>query len=303
MAAATRASLVTCDGLLGVDVEVRDLTEGRQFYELLFGGLSGKWDADERSVRFVCREQTVRLVAVPEPRLFPDGGRHQAYRLPPEHLDAAIERLTAAGSGVDWWREDHPDEREIAAYTADPSGNRIQLVPTSENDRLVDHVMLEVHDLELAEVFWTRVLGGVIDYIHGRRSQDYLEAIAWGEGNDPCAPWIRLLPGAGIGNPEWAQRRAAHPNQQLYLRFGADCLGLVLAPRHRQEPPEEQVVGTPRVVLRAPGRASEVAAALDRRDVDLRPEDRLRIPWARDGAAIALRDPSGNFVVVACAGS
>ncbi len=303
MTATIRSSLITCDALLGADVEVRDVAEARPFYELLFASLPGQWDADEQSARFVCRGQTIRLIAVPKPSVYPDSGRHHAYRLGREQLDAAVDRLTAAGRAVDWWREDHPDEREVTAYVQDPSGNRIQLVPAINEDCLLDHLMVEVHDLELAEVFWVRVLGGAIDYYHGRRSRDYLESIAWGEGRDPCAPWTRLMPGAGIGNPERAQRRAAHPNQQLYLRLGAGRLGLVLSPRHRQEPPEEQIAGTPRVTFHTPARASEVVSALERRDVDLRPEDRLRIPWVQDGNEVSLRDPSGNFVLVACAGS
>ncbi len=301
-AAAARASLLTCDALLGADVEVRDLAEAQRFHELLFTGVSGRWGADDGSAWFSAGGQTVRLVAVAEPRVFPDGGQHLAYRLPREHVEAVVQRLTEAGHTVEWWREDHPAEHEAMAYTQDPSGNRVQLVPAAEPEQPLDHVMLEVHDLELAEGFWTRVLGGVIDYCHGRRSRDYTEAVAWGEGTDPCAPWTRLWPGAGIGNPGRAQRRSAHPNQQLFLRFGPDRVGFVLAPRHRQEVPEELISGTPRIVLRSAAPASEVIETLIARAVDLRPEERLRIPWLRTGATVSLRDPGGNFVAVQCAG-
>jgi catechol 2,3-dioxygenase-like lactoylglutathione lyase family enzyme len=302
MTAATgRASLLTCDALIGAEIPVRDHAEARPFYELLFAALPGRWQGDNDADRFAWGGQTLRFVAVAEPRVFPDGGQHLAYRIPRERLDEVIQRLSDAGHSIDWWREDHPSERTLGAYVQDPSGNRVQLVPGDPDGPLIDHVVIETHDLELAEVFWTRVLGGTIDYYHGRRSRDYTEAVAWGEGRDPCAPWTRLWPGAGLGRPQPAQRRAAHPNQQLFLRFGADRVGLVLAPRHRQEPPEEQVSGTPAVVLRTPQSVREAVAALERRDVDLRPEERLRIRWEASGNTIALRDPGGNFVRVECA--
>jgi catechol 2,3-dioxygenase-like lactoylglutathione lyase family enzyme len=301
--------MLKCDALAGAVVEVRDLNRTAEFYDLLYATrrripASSLSSPGSASVGYVWREQMVRFVQVENPRIADDGGQHIAHRISAEHFSETTDGLSAAGHAVDWWHEDHPSERTLTAYVLDPSGNRVQLVPGDSEAPLLDHVVIETHDLELAEVFWTRVLGGTIDYYHGRRSRDYSEAVAWGEGSDRCAPWTRLWPGKGVVSAQREpQRRSAHPNQQLFVRFGADRVGLVLAPLHRQEPREEQVTGTPTVVLRTPQTVDQAVAALERRAVDLRPEERLRIPWVQNAASISLRDPAGNFVEVQCARS
>lgn len=296
----TQTSMLGCDAMIGVILEVRDLDAAQRFFQIALSGLRGQWEMDYASATFRCDYQAVSLARTADPRVFNDSGQHLGVRLPASERDRILNDLRAAGYPVDWWREDHPAERgpTPSPYVRDPTGNRCQLIAGAP--RLIDHFMIETHDLEAAEVFWTRVVGGSIDYYHGRRSRDYTEALAWGDGSDPCAPWTRLWPGTGVVSSQRAHHRAPHPNQQLFLNLGSERLGIALAPRHRQEPPEEQVIGTPRIVLRTPLRASEAVDALTRRNVSLHPEERLRIPWTRVGTSLYLRDPAGNFVEVRC---
>jgi catechol 2,3-dioxygenase-like lactoylglutathione lyase family enzyme len=222
--------------------------------------------------------------------------------VPADSLDPIALELSHLGSSVDWWREDHPAERRVSAYLLDPDGNRVQLVPSSAEDLarhgFLDHVGVVVHDLESTEVFYEKVLGGRVDYYHGRRAQDYQEALAWEEGADPCAPWTRLWPGAGLSTDPRHKARAPHPNQQVFLRFGESRLTIVLDGKHRQEPPEEQAIGTPRIVFRSPLRAATIGERLASPPFPLSPEDRLPLVFQVDGAVIYLRDPGGNFVQV-----
>jgi catechol 2,3-dioxygenase-like lactoylglutathione lyase family enzyme len=200
------------------------------------------------------------------------------------------------------WHEDPPGEREVMPYTSDPAGNRLQLVPVSQTGgRLIDHVAVEVHDIETAEVFYQVALGGRVAYYHGRSVQHYLEARAWGEGIDPCAPWTRLWPGHGLSTNPRSRAKHSHPTQQAFYDFGGCSLGVILANHHRQEPPEPQIRGTPRTVFAAPRSASETAAALDARDVSLDPEGRIDLRHEREGDRLFLRDPGGNFVELVCA--
>ncbi len=46
-----------------------------------------------------------------------------------------------------------------------------------------------------------------------------------------------------------ARTRCRGPNVQLFVRAGDAVLGIYLADTHFQEPPEEDIVGLPRVAL------------------------------------------------------
>ena len=45
------------------------------------------------------------------------------------------------------------------------------------------------------------------------------------------------------------KRRIPRPNTHFFLRVGDGVLGIYLATQHRQEPPEKQIVGAPRIGL------------------------------------------------------
>lgn len=296
----SRQSVMACRAVAGAFIEVADLEATRTFYGAIFADRAGDWLEEGDRLAFRSPEQTLTFVRRSEPRSLPETGQHQAYRVRSERLEQLVQQLMAAGRSVDRWREDHPSERALAPYVQDPSGNRVQLVGHADPARPLDHVGIEVHDLETAEVFYVKVLGGIVDYYHGRRVHDYVQAAAWGEGSDPCAPWTRLWPGPGLSTNPRHKARASHPNQQAFVRFGDTVVALILASKHRQEPPEELVRGTPRLVLRTDDRVSDVPPALARPPVSLRPEERLRLSFEQEGESIFLRDPAGNFVEVIC---
>jgi predicted enzyme related to lactoylglutathione lyase len=284
--AGARARFTSPDAMLGWVVEVRDLTATRAFYEQVFRQAGGRWVAAGRGrLAYRCGAERVEFGARARPRTLPETGQHQAYRVPADDVPRLVSDLAAAGYAAALWREDRPAERAPTAYLSDPSGNRVQLVAADADAGLVDHATLEVHDLELAETFYVRALGGTVDYYHGWTMEDYAEARAWGEGRDPCAPWTRRT-----DVQYWNKRQIPRPNMQLFVRFGSGVLGLVLAREHRQEPPEESLRGTPRVVLGSPGAAADARAALAARDV----------PSEVVGRSVFLRDPGGNYVELEC---
>lgn len=271
--------------LAGLVVEVHDLAAARAFYEPVFGG-AGEWQAGPSQLAFQAGRQRIDFVARAKPRSLSHTGQHQAYAVPANRLPGLSAELEAAGHTVERWHEDHPDEHEVSVYLLDPSGNRVQLVPERGDGLLLSHAAVEVHDLELAEIFYVSFLGGRVDYCHGWAMDDYAEAFAWGDGSDPCAPWTRRY-----DVRYWDKVRIARPNMQLFVRFGPTLLAIILATEHRQEPPPEQHSGTPRIVLAVDQPAEQAGAELSR----------LGVAFDRAGSSLFVRDLSGNFAELACA--
>jgi catechol 2,3-dioxygenase-like lactoylglutathione lyase family enzyme len=305
-ASVKRASLVGAASISGVVLLMTDAVATRAFYEPILRDAAGAWAEEHGTLRYSSSAGEISFMADHEHRTLSGNGAHQAYQVHADRLTALVDELAVAGHPAEWWREDHPREREVTAYLEDPCGNRVQFVPTSEPPAprlFIDHIALEVHDLESAEVFYTSVLGGSVDYYHGRRARDYEAAQAWGEGNDPCAPWTRLWPGAGLSTDPHHRSHRPHPNQQAFVRFGETRVALILAREHRQEPAEDQAVGIPRLVFTTSRQAQAVIADLVARPVSLTPEDRMALPFRVEGQRIYLRDPAGNSVEVRCATS
>lgn len=298
----SRPTIITCDTISGAALEVGDLTAARAFYDAIFRDSGGAWDERPGALAYRCAEQRIEFVAASQPQTLPDSAQHQAYSVRRSRLEALVHELTSAGFAANWWHEDHPAEREAAAYFQDPSWNRVQLVAADSPGPLLQHFAFEVHDLEPVDVYYLAVLGGTIDYYHGRTMYDYEEAKAWGEGRDPqAAPWTRFFPGrSSIAEHMRQGEKNSHPAQQLFIRFGSTVLCLILGTVHRQEPPEEQVVGTPRLAFRTSASADEVVARLQRPTVSLEPEGRIRIRFERTGKTIYLRDPAGHFAQLDC---
>jgi hypothetical protein len=94
------------------------------------------------------------------------------------------------------------------------------------------------------------------------------------------------------------KRRLPRPNTHFFVRLGDQVLGIYLATEHRQEPPEEQVVGTPRVGFRAGRRVIDQTAqllALTRTPFQGPVEHAEPAPIA---ASLYVRDPGGNFLEI-----
>jgi catechol-2,3-dioxygenase len=285
-----RAAAGLISGYAGLVLEVSDADRAARFYSELLG-LAPDGDATE-GPRLRVGSDSLVLCQRSEPRVLPDSGTHYALRLP--DVESTAGRLASAGIKVHDYHEDRPAERDQNRYLSDPDGNRLQLVAGFPAG--IDHVAVETHDLEWSEIYYTHVLGGVVETRVGWRMDDYANARAWGEGKDRCAPgtrrWDKLY--SATINPD---RQVARPNAHIFVTFSRETvLGVYLAAEHRQEPPPDQFAGTPRIALHAP-RLDELEQRL--RDIRLRclpNSPGTGAPFERHGAALFARDPGGNFL-------
>jgi len=303
---------IKADRLAGLVLEVGDLEATRAFYDPIFRTHPGEWVKHEASLTYRTATEAITFARRRLPRTFPSGGHHQGYRVPRGSVRRVTEELVAAGHTVDWWREDHPHEQLPAPYLHDPSGNRVQLVGADGGDALLDHVAIEVYEFDYCEYLYVTSLCGAVDYYYGWRSDDRDDAKLMGAGDDPCAPWTRrdnphyrdflvedpvthdLRPARfgeqfGVEVPN-RQMRITRPNGQVYLRYGPTRLVMISATKVRQEPREEQVKGTPRLVFTTEVDASSAAQYLKTTVNSFR----------RNGRNIYLRDADGNFSELIC---
>ena len=281
-------------GYREVVVEVADAARAERFYADLLGCTRDGATANGPRLRIGPGQHLV-LAERATPHTLPASGAHQAYRFPVDELATVAGRLETAGMAVLRYHEDRPAERDANYYCADPDGNRVQLVAGAA--RGIDHAAVETYDLEWAEVFYTQVLGAQVESRVGWHMDDYARAVVWGNGEDDCAPGTRRW-----DKPYTADIAAGalpRPNPQLFAQFAPGVvLGVYLATEHRQEPPPDQFVGTPRLGFRVgAGRLAEAEQRL--REIRLRcmePSDRSGGPFERVGDSLFIRDPSGNFL-------
>lgn len=246
-------------GISHLAIEVKDLRQSEEFYRALLGFAPlghDLWPDCGRSLLLQAASgQHLILCESDQPRSLPETGIHQAYRIAPADREAIARKLSARDIKVHTYKEDRPGEEENNFYFYDPDGNRIQLIAWQKGSQAagkalgIDHAAVESYDLEWSEDFYIKALGFPVDHWVGVRTGDYARAKIWGEGKEEMAP----------GTRRWDQRytvmeqkrRLPRPNMQLYVRFGDAVLGVYLALEHRQEPPEEQMAGTPRIAFRA----------------------------------------------------
>lgn len=292
------------EGISHIVIEVSDLKRGEAFYRDVLGfellGYDRAPDCGRNVVLRAASGQWLILSERSEPRSLPETGVHQAYRVVPADREAIGTKLAARDVSVHSYKEDRPIEEADNFYFYDPDGNRVQLVTSKTRYGAggkilgIDHAAVECHDLEWAEDFYVKALGLTVDHRVGWRTADYVRAKLWGEGKEEMAP----------GTRRWDQRytvmeqkrRLPRPNTQLFVRVGDAVLGIYLATQHRQEPPEDQIAGTPRVGFRAGRRALDETAKLlkERRSPVRGPmEHPASIPVA---ASLYFKDPGGNFL-------
>jgi len=92
------------------------------------------------------------------------------------------------------------------------------------------------------------------------------------------------------------KRRIPRPNTHFFLRVGDGVLGIYLATQHRQEPPEKQIVGAPRIGLRVSrSRLDEVLKLLKERRLPVHGpvEHAASSPIV---ASVYVKDPGANFL-------
>lgn len=287
--------LIATQGITGAIIEVSDLAGARSFFEAILADSPGEWTDHGTSLVYQRGEQRIELSQQTQPRDFGYVGQHIALHVSHARLETIADELQRAGSKVNWWREDHPLERVVTVYAQDPNGAIVQLV-ANDGAPLLAHIGIPVFDLRLAEPFYTHVLGGQLDYYHGFRTEDRVQAKAWDEGRDPCAPWTRRKI-----ETYTLHEMVALPNPQLFFTLGTSRLAVLLANKHVQEPPEEQHKGTPRFVARTDQTPTEVMDQLAHATLSEIPwRQSVGIPFEREGSSIFLRDPFGNFIEVEC---
>jgi hypothetical protein len=175
----------------------------------------------------------------------------------------------------------------------DPSGHTVQVMPSASPLPLLEHVVIEEHDLEHAEVFYAVALGGRLQFDHGWDVANYRGLEAWMSGDDPAAPFTRR-----VSLSYRTRQPEALPMPQVFFPFGSTRLGLFLANVHRQEPPYEQISGTPSIAFDTRGSADAIADYLENTrvtPVNLK-YDGGAILFEREGDVFSIRDPGGHFI-------
>jgi catechol 2,3-dioxygenase-like lactoylglutathione lyase family enzyme len=276
----------------GVAVEVGDLDRALAFYADLFGSPAIERSEGRAQLR-LSHDQTLLLVQRDSPRIVPEGGIHRAFRVPADQLDAIETRLGAAGGTIERYHEDRESEHRHDRYIQDPDGNRIQLVAGSGSG--IDHVVVETHDLEWAEVFYTQVLDARVEFRVGWAMADVARAWAWGEGKDDAAPWARRWETLYTAE----RSRVPRVTAQLFVEFAPGVIfGIYLAREHHPEPPRRQFRGTPWTGFWVPsGRLDELEKRLRRIRLRCMEADKgTGGPYVRDGNTLYVRDTGGNFL-------
>jgi len=279
-------------GYSGAVIEVSDLARAGEFYGKLIG-LGSAAETTEGVRINLNPHQSLTLVQRSAPRTRSDTGVHQALSFPSSQVDSIVARLEAAGVEIRRYHEDRKEEHQHNRYCSDPDGNQVQLVTGREVG--LDHVAVEDHDLEWAEVFYTQVLGAKVEMRIGWTMDDYARAWDWGRGDDQCAPGTRRWDTLYTDD----KARVPRSNSQLFVQLAPGVsFGLYLATEHHQEPPRGLFDGTPRAQFWvAPGKLAELERRL--REIRLRcmePADGFDGPYVRNDDALFVRDTGGNFL-------
>ncbi len=291
-------------GISHLVIEVSDIKRREEFYRQVLGFEPLSVDlGPDHGRNVLLQAASGQLLVLSEnrpPRSLPETGTHQAYRVMAADRKAISRKLAARGITVKAYKEDRPAEEEDNFYFYDPDGNRIQLVAYKTDSETagkvlgIDHAVVECCDLEWAEDFYVKALGLPVDHRVGWRTADHVRAKLWGEGKEEMAPGTRRWDQRYTAMEQ--KRRLPRPNMQLFVRFGDAVLGIYLALEHRQEPPEEQTVGTPRIGFRASREVIDETVKLlahHRFPFQGPIEHPARGPIA---ASLYFKDPGGNFL-------
>lgn len=263
-----RSAGLAIDSISHLVVAVSDRVRSAVFYRDMLGFKPAGSDMlAECGSHDVLATASGQLVALAETTGRPDlreTGVHQAYRVTTAEREQIVSRLTAAGIDVLRYGEDRPAEAGDNVYVFDPDGNRVQLVVGARGG--IDHAAVQVPDVLWAERFWGSELGLPVDHRVGWKTGDYVRAKKWADGEEQMAPGTRRLDKRYTVMVN--RKTVARCNMQLFYRAGDAVLGIYLANKHLQEPPETQIIGVPRTAFCASrqtlDRAAEVLATHER---------------------------------------
>ena len=301
---ASHAFSLTVDSFAHLLVTVADCHAAAGFYARLFGLAAPATDSlpgcGHHAVLHLAGGQALVLCEQGERPDLRETGVHQAYRLSPAAREEIATRLAAEGVTIHRYKEDRSAEEADNFYFFDPDGNRVQLVASAAAHGVtLDHAAVQVADILWAERFYGTELGLAVDHRVGWRTADYARARRWAAGEEEMAPGTRRLDKRYTVMVD--KKTVPRANMQLFYRAGDAVIGLYLANKHFQEPPEEQLVGAPRMALRCNRAELDRAAArleAQRRDFLGPMEHQADSPIA---ASLYFKDTGGNFLELAAA--
>lgn len=255
-----RAAGLAIEAISHLVVAVADRARARAFYGDLLGfkavGTDVLADCGRHDLLVTPSGQQLVLAEAAKGADLRETGVHQAYRFTAGEREQVAARLTAAGVEVQRYGEDRPAEAGDNFYAFDPDGNRVQLVAAARGG--IDHACVQVPDVLWAERFWGSELGLALDHRVGWRTADYVRARKWADGEEQMAPGTRRMDKRYTVMVN--RKTVPRCNMQLFYRAGDAIIGVYLANKHVQEPPEEQLVGVPRIAFRAPRQTLDRAA-------------------------------------------
>lgn len=302
IALADRAPTLAVKGIGYLAAETTDLDAAVEFYRrvlrLKFVGRDMLPACAAHVVLATDSGQLVVLTGNPNRPDLSETGVHQAYRVSPAARAAIASALASEGIDVKTYKEDPPAEQRDNFYFQAPCGNRIQLVvtdtATAPGVAGIDHAAVQVADMLRSEVFYTQELGLAVDHRVGWATADYVRARKWAAGEEDMAPGTRRL---DKRYTVMVNRKVVpRANMQLFVRAGDATIGLYLANKHFQEPPEELPAGTPRIALATTRAQIDAAAQIlaARRRIFAGPVSHpASAPIA---ASLYFRDVCGNFL-------
>lgn len=223
-------------------------------------------------------------------------GVHQAYAVSETARERIRAALAAQGIAVHAYHEDNPAEEHDNFYFTDPAGNRVQIVTRAGLDGgapALDHAAVQVANMWWAETFYMRTLALAVDHRVGWKTADYARAQLWADGKEDMAPGTRRRDKrySSVVN----QKTVPRVNLQIYFRAGRVPFAVYLANQHFQEPPEDQLIGTPRT-----------AFAVDEATLAEAARRLAAAKWPAKGPvgysggpvrqALYFKDPGGNFI-------
>lgn len=290
------------EGLACLVLSVADSKEAAKFYSGLFDLSDAGRDVlpslGKHALLAMGNGQRLALAHDPQRADLSETGVHSAFRVASGGRAGIAEALGKLGIAVHDYQEDRAGEAHDNFYFFDPYGNRIQVVEGhAKTPTALDHCAVLANDILWAEEYYVRVLGLPVEGRIGWNTADHARARRWAAGEENMAPGTRRLD--KLYMMMGGKNEVPRANMQLFLNIGASSLLVYLATKHFQEPPEGELTGTPRMILKSNrGELNRIAELMHATGWPCRGP----VSHGKDSpfaASLYLRDPSGNFIELA----